>query len=116
MRPGRSGIDFPEGTRGRDYALRPFKKGPFVLAIASGAPIVPTIIYGTIHVNPRGSLRARPGEVHVHFLEPVPTAGLGYEDRDRLAGLVWQRMADAMERLYGVASVRPPLRGEGTAA
>lgn len=116
MRAGRNVIVFAEGTRGRDYALRPFKKGPFVLAIASGAPIVPTVIYGTIHVNPRGSLRARPGDVTVHFLEPVPTAGLTYDDREALAALVWQRMADALERLYGVRSPRPARVSEGTAA
>jgi 1-acyl-sn-glycerol-3-phosphate acyltransferase len=85
MRAGRNVIVFPEATRGTDYRLRPFKKGPFVLAIASGAPVVPTI--GARHDSrePRGSLRARSGEVDVHFLEPIPTAGLGYADRDRLA-------------------------------
>ena len=116
MRAGRNVIVFPEGTRGADYRLRPFKKGPFVLAIASGAPIVPTIVHGTIEVNPRGSLRARPGDVDVHFLEPVPTAGLGYNDRDRLATLVWQRMADALAQLYGVQSPQPAALDKGTAA
>ena len=38
---GASVVVFPEGTRGHDYALRPFKKGPFVLAIAAQAPVVP---------------------------------------------------------------------------
>ena len=33
---GKNVVVFPEGTRGREYALRPFKKGPFVLAIAAG--------------------------------------------------------------------------------
>jgi 1-acyl-sn-glycerol-3-phosphate acyltransferase len=116
MRAGRNVIVFPEGTRGSSYALRPFKKGPFVLAIASGAPIVPTVVYGTREVNPRGSFTATPGDVHVHFLEPVPTAGLGYEDRERLARLVWQRMADALAQLYGVASPQLEARPEGTAA
>ena len=116
MRSGRNVIVFPEGTRGADYTLRPFKKGPFVLAIASGAPIVPTIVHGTIHVNPRGSLRARSGDVDVHFLDPIPTAGLTYTDRDRLAALVWQRMADALEELYGVRSPRPAAMDKGTAA
>jgi 1-acyl-sn-glycerol-3-phosphate acyltransferase len=116
MRAGRNVIVFPEGTRGVGYTLRPFKKGPFVLAIASGAPIVPTVVYGTIHVNPRGSLRARPGDVDVHFLEPIATAGLTYNDRDRLAALVWQRMADALVELYGVHSPHPEQLGKGTAA
>src|SRR5678809_326988 len=30
---GKNVVVFPEGTRGSDYSLRPFKKGPFVLAI-----------------------------------------------------------------------------------
>lgn len=116
VRAGRNVIVFPEGTRGADYTLRPFKKGPFVLAIASGAPIVPTIVHGTIQVNPRGSLRAHAGDVNVHFLEPVPTAGLGYGDRDRLAALVWQRMAAALAELYGVDSPEPAAVDKGTAA
>ena len=55
IRSGASVVVFPEGTRGREYALRDFKKGPFVLAIASGVPIVPTIVHGTIEVMPRDS-------------------------------------------------------------
>jgi 1-acyl-sn-glycerol-3-phosphate acyltransferase len=108
IRAGTSVAVFPEGTRGPSYSLRPFKKGPFVLAVAAGVPVVPTIVHGTIHVNPRGSLRARSGVVHVHFLPPVPAAGLAYDDRDGLARAVWQRMADALRDLYGVTS--EPLR------
>ena len=104
IRNGDSVVVFPEGTRGTSYALRPFKKGPFVLAIASQAPVVPTLVHGTIEVLPRGSFWARAGTVHVHFLEPVPTAGLTYDDRDQLANVVYQRMADALEQLYGVSS------------
>ena len=103
VRAGRSVVVYPEGTRGRDYPLRPFKKGPFVLAIASGAPIVPTIIHGAREVMPRGSFRVRPGEIHVHFLEPIATAGLSYDDRGAVMTRVWQRMADALHELYGVA-------------
>ena len=107
---GDSVVVFPEGTRGTTYALRPFKKGPFVLAIAAQAPIVPTVVHGTIEVLPRGSFWARAGTVHVHFLEPVPTAGLDYPDRDALANTVYQRMAEAMEKLYGVPSPAPTTR------
>ena len=110
IRGGSSVIVFPEGTRGSDYPLRPFKKGPFVLAIAAQAPIVPTIVHGTISVQARGSWRIRPGRVDVHFLEPVPTAGLGYEDRDQVSREVWNRMASAQETLYGVRSSGAPAR------
>lgn len=110
-------VVFPEGTRGESYALRPFKKGPFVLAIASQVPIVPTVIHGTIEVQSRRSMKVTPGEVHVHFLEPIPTAGLTYEDRDLLAARVHARMAEAMERLYGVKSpALPGGRGQLEAA
>jgi 1-acyl-sn-glycerol-3-phosphate acyltransferase len=112
IRGGSSVVVFPEGTRGREYPLRPFKKGPFVLAIAAQAPLVPTVVHGSIAVQPRGSWRVRPGIVNVHFLEPVDTAGLTYEDRDRLSHLVWQRMADALHALYGVESVPPAPREE----
>lgn len=105
IRAGASVVVCPEGTRGRDYALRPFKKGPFVLAAAAGVPIVPTVLYGTIHVQPRGGWRIRSGTVHVHFLEEIPTAGTTYADRDALARACWQRMADTLEREYGIHSV-----------
>jgi 1-acyl-sn-glycerol-3-phosphate acyltransferase len=104
IKEGASVIVFAEGTRGEAYPLRHFKKGPFVLAIRAQAPIVPTVIHGTLRVQPRGRLRVEPGEVHVHFLEPVPTAGLDYEQRDQLAVTVRDRMAACLEREYGVTS------------
>ncbi len=106
IRDGQKVLVYPEGTRGDTYALRQFKKGPFVLAIGSGAPVVPIVIHGTIEVNPRGSFRATPGEVHVHVLEPVPTAGLSYADRESLADRVFVRMADVLRTQYGVEPLR----------
>ena len=102
IRAGQSVLVYPEGTRGDEYALRPFKKGPFVLAIGSGAPIVPVVIHGTIEVNRRGSFTAHAGTVHVHQLEPVPTDGLTYDDRDALAATVRDRMSDLLRTTYGV--------------
>ena len=114
---GRSIVVFPEGTRGHDYHLRPFKKGPFVLAIASQRPVVPTIVHGAREMMPKGSLRIRSGTVDLHFLEPIPTAGLTYDDRADLMMRVWQRMADAMRDLYGVGTNEYPIaeRGERSA-
>lgn len=114
---GRSIVVYPEGTRGRDYHLRPFKKGPFVLAIASQCPIIPTIVHGSREVMAKGSFRIRPGTIDVHFLEPIETKGLDYEDRAELMTRVWTRMANAMRDKYGVGTDEYPIAevGERTA-
>src|SRR3954469_8843983 len=90
---GTSVVVFPEGTRGSEYALRPFKKGPFVLAIAAQAPVVPVVVYGAREVMRKGSFRVRSATVHVHFLEPVETTGLAYDRRHQLMISVWDQIA-----------------------
>jgi 1-acyl-sn-glycerol-3-phosphate acyltransferase len=100
IRNGSSVIVFPEGTRGTSYPIRPFKKGPFVLAVEAGVPIVPCLVHGTIEVLPKKTFRIRSGWVDVHLLEPVSTAGYTYDDRNTLAEIVHDRMATAMNTLY----------------
>jgi 1-acyl-sn-glycerol-3-phosphate acyltransferase len=84
VRDGMSAVVFAEGTRSRTGNLLPFKKGPFVFAIASQVPIVPVYCAGTFGILPKGSMRIRPRPITVMFAEPIPTAGLGYEDREQL--------------------------------
>lgn len=109
IRQGASVVVFPEGTRGDSYRLRPFKKGPFVLAIAAEAPIVPVVVYGTREVQHRSSLRVRAGEVHVHFLEPVSTQGLTYDARQSLSRETWRRMSEVLQAHHGVQSAPDPV-------
>lgn len=104
IRQGNPVVAFPEGTRGDDYALRPFKKGPFVLAITAGVPIVPMVIHGTIERMRRGSWQINPGTIEVTFLEPVPTAGTSYENRAALVETVQSRMATVLRDKYGIES------------
>lgn len=104
IRAGHPVLVYPEGTRGTSYALRSFKKGPFVLAIGSQAPVVPVVVHGTIEVNPRGQFRANAGTVHVHLLDPIPTVGLSYDDRDALAQRVRDAMAACLRDVYGIPS------------
>ncbi|MEO8636043.1 MAG: lysophospholipid acyltransferase family protein [Gemmatimonadales bacterium] len=85
IRSGKSAVVFVEGTRSRDGRLLPFKKGAFVLAIVAQVPVIPVVVVGSFHVLPRGSFRPRPGPIVVRIGQPIPTAGLGYEDRDRLS-------------------------------
>jgi 1-acyl-sn-glycerol-3-phosphate acyltransferase len=106
---GKNVVVFPEGTRGREYGLRPFKKGPFVLAIAAQAPVVPVLVYGALEVMPKGSFRIRPSTVHVHFLDPVETTGLDYERRHDLMRTVWDRIAACLRDEYGVTSTALPI-------
>ena len=106
---GRSVVVFPEGTRGDGYALRPFKKGPFVLAIAAKAPVVPCVVHGAREVIARTETRVKSGVVHVHFLAPVPTFMYDYEHRHDLMRIVWDRMADSLRSNYGIESSDPVL-------
>ena len=105
IRAGNSVVVFPEGTRGYAYPLRPFKKGPFVLAIAAGVPIVPIIVHGTIEIMPKGSPWVHPGTIDIHLLEPVTTTGVDYDHREALMQKVRTKMADAMRELYGVEAL-----------
>ncbi len=65
---------FVEGTRSPDGRMLPFKKGPFFLAMAAGAPCIPVSIYGTEALLPKGSNRIHPGVAHVVFHEPIDPA------------------------------------------
>lgn len=110
IREGNSIVVFPEGSRGMDYPIRPFKKGPFVLAIAAGVPIVPVLTHGTHEAFAKGTLLVRSGQVDVHLLEPIPTAGLDYSAREELAETVRARMVEALDAIYGIKSA--PSRGQ----
>jgi len=72
----------PEGTRGRDLRLQPFKKGAFHLAAATHVPIVPAIVRGAGACQPYGQLVADPGVVGVELLPPIPTDDYSAENVD----------------------------------
>ena len=96
---GFSLIIFPEGTRSRDGALLPFKKGAFVAAISLGVPIVPVVCKRTAAIMPAGKyLSILPGEAEIVVLEPISTAGMTYDDRDRLRALVRDQIAEELAR------------------
>jgi 1-acyl-sn-glycerol-3-phosphate acyltransferase len=77
-------VVYPEGTRTRTGDLLPFKKGPFVFAIGSGAPVVPCYVSGAFGIQPKGSIRVRKSRIRILLGTPVVTAGLASEDRDQL--------------------------------
>ncbi|MDE3148621.1 MAG: 1-acyl-sn-glycerol-3-phosphate acyltransferase [Acidobacteriota bacterium] len=62
---------FVEGTRSPDGRLLPFKKGPFYLAMQTGAPCIPVSIHGTETMMAKGSLRITRGTARIAFHAPV---------------------------------------------
>ena len=84
IRSGKSILVFPEGTRSLDGLILPFKKGPFVLAIAAQVPIVPIAIEGSMRVLPSNSISLRKHPIRVKVGQPIETQGLRNADRDRL--------------------------------
>ena len=82
---GISAVVFPEGTRSRDGKLQPLKRGVFVLAIAAQVPAIPVYCENTYALLPKGSFSPKPGVITIHIGEPIPTAGMGYDDRNELA-------------------------------
>ena len=66
----------PEGTRSRDGRIGKLKKGGFHLAQATGAPIVPVAIKGTIDILPRGARVMQSGKsVEVTIGAPLSVEG-----------------------------------------
>jgi 1-acyl-sn-glycerol-3-phosphate acyltransferase len=94
LQRGRHMLIFAEGTRSVDGRLQPFKRGPFYLAMESGAPIVPIVISGTEKLMRKGSVAITPGVVRVEFLEALRPAD--FASREELMDAVRERMIAAL--------------------
>jgi len=87
-------LSFPEGTRSRDGRLQPLKKGPFYMAMESGAPVVPISIHGTESMMKKGSVRIVPGTAHVLFHPPMRPQD--YATREDLMAAVHNAIASGL--------------------
>ncbi|MCF8449470.1 MAG: 1-acyl-sn-glycerol-3-phosphate acyltransferase [Taibaiella sp.] len=89
---------YPEGTRNKtSHAIQPFFDGAFITAIRAQKPVMPGVIFNTGKILPHdGKGWARPLPVRIHFLEPIPTAGLTLND---VAGLK-EQVHRLMETYY----------------
>ena len=68
-------VVFPEGERSIDGRLKPFRKGPAILATKLGIPAVPVGIRGSYEAWPRGSNRIRMHPITIRYgklIQPAP--------------------------------------------
>jgi 1-acyl-sn-glycerol-3-phosphate acyltransferase len=94
-------MSFVEGTRSRDGRLLPFKKGPFYLAMETGAPVVPVSIWGTETMMKKGSVKIYPGVAHVTFHAPLHPAD--FATREELMDSVRRAMESSLPEWMGLA-------------
>jgi 1-acyl-sn-glycerol-3-phosphate acyltransferase len=89
---------FPEGTRGEEGTLREPKSGAALLAVLSGAPVVPVFVRGSGRAWPRGRRLPRPAKVVVSFGPPLRF--------ERVAGAGKKEYYDAVSREMMAAIAR----------
>jgi len=78
---GHAMLVFPEGTRGMEGRLGEGKAGAGMLAVLSGAPVVPVFISGSAQALPPGQAVPRRAKVRVTFGPALHFKGKGEGDR-----------------------------------
>ena len=96
MKEGISYLIFAEGTRSRDGSLGEFKRGSFLLAIESGAPVVPVTITGTREILPRGAFLIRPGVARIVFHPAIDVTQYSPATRQQLSERVRAAISSAL--------------------
>lgn len=104
---GRSLVVFPEGTRSKDFStLHEFKIGGMILALKTGAPVVPVVIEGTGYLKAKHSLGIRPGRVTVRALPPIDPTAYSMKERERFRDDLFAIMNAAYLRLREEKGIR----------
>ena len=100
LEEGKALLVFPEGTRSLDGRIGEGKPGVGMLAVTSGAPVVPAYVSGTLEALPKGSAWPRRSQVSVSFgpaLHFKVRPGAGRKERYREA---------AADMMRGIAQLR----------
>ena len=90
---------FPEGTRGNEGVIRPAKPGAGLLAVSSGAAVVPVYVRGSGRAWPRGRRLPRPAKVTVTFGKPLRFEAVRGAERKVQYEVASRQMMDAISRL-----------------
>jgi 1-acyl-sn-glycerol-3-phosphate acyltransferase len=114
---GKALLVFPEGTRGEEGFLREAKPGAALLAVQSGATVVPAYVHGTGRAWPRGRRLPRPVKVRVTFGAPLRFQRATGAERKAQYEAASRQMMTAIAELrdravggVGVARARRPLQ------
>jgi len=74
LNQGTSIVILPEGSRTLDGKLRPFKRGPFMLAKNVRFGVVPVVLLGAYKVKRKGFPLIRPGRIVCRIGKVIPSA------------------------------------------
>ncbi len=99
VRGGTSLVVFPEGTRSKDGHVQPFKKGPFVVAMEAGVPVVPVAVSGSGRVTPKKVIAVVPGTIRIAAGDPVDPRA--FPDKEALLVEVRRRVIDLHRSIGG---------------
>jgi 1-acyl-sn-glycerol-3-phosphate acyltransferase len=111
-------ILYPEGTRTRDGSVRTGRPGAGVVALTTGARVIPVAIDGMSDVLPIGRTIPRIGKrIHVVFRPPLESPAQPAEapGREEAQALVDHAMAGIREQLAAIRREEAVRRGTGTA-
>jgi 1-acyl-sn-glycerol-3-phosphate acyltransferase len=108
LESGAALVMFPEGTRGSHlHDLRPPEPGAALLALRTGAAILPVAVLGTDSVLPKGARRLSRGTIHVRVGASIRIDGTaraaahGRAERDRIETVGRQFMGVIARLLAG---------------
>ncbi len=101
-------VVFPEGKISESGELGPLLPGALLLALKSGATVVPVGLWGSQHIVPHGQVVPRPTlqKVRVHFGTPLRFDDLAHESARRGRELGAVRLETALRAAREIAKTR----------
>ena len=114
LRKGEIVCVFPEGKRSVDGQLGEIEAGIGMLAVKTGAPIVPVAICGTDRMLPRGAKRLHRAKIRVQFGAPIPVPAVEPRAEKELSQALADQLRERIQTLLDGADgkssvpVEPP--------
>lgn len=93
-------VIFPEGTRSDNGDLKAFKRGAFLLAIQTGAPIHPLAIRGSMNCLKKGGFEIQSGIVDVISGAQIDSREYSMSTRAQLSDRVQEQIRNQLDNLH----------------